>query len=736
VSLGKVSKILGIFKKGSKAASKLKGKRGGGKEGAWPPGTRIGVYGHSNSGKTVYFTVLNEECKIGRDLQLSITDDATAGEILSNYRSLWGVATEMGTGTMVDTRGEKKFPEPTTEDKILQFNAIIDAETKIPMITYDYAGKAISINETGEQKEKVIDFMINADGIMFFFDPKVLNAELESKAHISSFIGMLEKLAPLKRKLPVPISLVITKADILPGFQGETQTILVNPEDESWLSENFETFLDKVLSSNRVASDSAWAGTVRNLLVNLREFLKVVVGRTLNFQIFFTSCTGDTPEKIGADVGRSIYAPPGRIRPVGVKDPFYWMLNTIRRSKRIKGFKKFTKYVAMLSILWMILVSIPYLYNTVWLLPRTNHVEDSVLESAGGNFYNTTTKDRSRVKDAYRKYSQAWIIKTFFPKFANPSDRIRTSYEKFNLAEAVEELENTIVRFTAIVKDTSLWPKLNPSSKELIMSDELKKIDEELNGYHIGDENSELYKRSGRVLTYWDLFKNSILNPSDTAAWETIQQQVLQDQNLYASEISGAEKNLGQALMAGQKVTKQKVVAQKAGIEFDQVIENVNGNSDPEYRLGKAVRELRQIRGQLNPSLQGKEIAMIDRYLNQAKAFNERRKYNMKIQKLPDTDHIHLEAVKHGTDPVWGELSQYFEGDEISFWWQKGYDIHIAYDLLDFQCAWGKSASDRRVLDGDYAIFKLNGEIRFSNINKSISVRLSPDPRDLLPKLE
>ena len=728
-------KILGLFKKGSKAASKFKGKKGG-KDAAWPSGIKIGVYGHSNAGKTVFFTVLNEECKIGRDLQLSIADDATAGEILSNYRSLWGVATEMGTGTMVDTRGEKKFPEPTTDDKILQFTAILDGETKIPMVTYDYAGKAVSINETGEQKEKVIDFTLNADGIMFFFDPKVLAAELESKAHISSFINMLEKLAPLKKKLPVPISLVITKADILAGFKGDTQTILVNPEDENWLSENFDTFLDKVLSSNKVASDSAWAGSVRNLLVNLREFLKVVVGRTLNFQIFFTSSTGSTPEKIGADVGRSIYAPPSKIRPVGIKEPFYWMLNTIRRSKRIKGFKKFAKYAAMLSVIWMILVSIPYLYNTVWLLPRTTYIEDSVLQSANGNFYNTTTKDRSRVKDAYRKYSQAWMVRTFFPKFANPADRIRTSYEKFNLAEAVEELDKTIIRFTAVVKDTSLWPKLNPSDKELIMSEEHARIDEELNGFHIGDEDSELYKRSGRVLNYWNLFKQSIQNPTDTGAWATIQQQVLQDQNLYASEISNAEKGLGQALMTGQKVTKEKVVAQKAGIEFDQVIENVNGNSDPEYRLNKAVRELRQIRGQLNPSLQGKEIAMIDRYLNQARTFNERRKYTMKIQKLPGTDHVHVESVKNGADPVWGELSQYFEGDEITFYWQKDYDIHIAYDLLDFQCVWGKNASDRRVFDSEFAIFQLNGEISFSNINKSISVRLSPDPRDLLPKLE
>lgn len=728
-------KILGLFKKGSKAASKLSAKKGG-KGSAWPAGIKVGLYGHYNSGKTVYFTVLNEECKIGRDLQLSITDDATAGEILANYRNIWGVATEMGTGTMVDARGEQKFPEPTSEDKVLLFNAIIDGDTKLPVVTYDYGGKAISINEAGEQKAKVNDFMLNADGIMFLFDPKVLAAELETKAHVSSFIGLLEKLAPLKKKLNIPVSLVITKSDILPGFQGESQIVLVNPENESWLSEDFDTFLDKVLSSNKIASDSAWAGSVRNVLVNLREFLKVIVGRTLNFQVFFTSATGSTPEKIGTDVGRSIYAPPNRLRPIGIKEPFHWMLQTIRRARRINAYRKFSKYIMILSVIWMILVSIPYLFHTKWLLPRTTYIEDSVLESANGNFYNTTTKDRSKVKDAYRKYSQAWVVRTFFPKFSSPADRIRTRYEDFNLAEAVEELEKTITRFTAVVQDTSLWPKLNPSDKSLITTPEHTKIEDELNGYHIGEEGTELFKRSGRVLTYWDLFKTSILNPADTAQWETIRQQVMQDQGLYSAEISSAENKLGQALMAGQKVTQQKVVAQKAGIEFDQVIENVNGNSDPDYRLGKAIRELRNIRGQLNPNLQAKEIAMIDRYINNAKKFDERRKYTAKILKLPDDDHIHIEAVPHGEDPKWGEISQYFEGDEITFRWKKGYDIHIAYDLISDQCQWGNNASDRKVIDDDLAIFKLNGEIRFGNINKSITIRLTPDPRDLLPKLE
>ena len=107
----KFGKVFSVFKKGSKAASKRKGKgaaAAGGFE--WPSGVRIGLYGHDNSGKTVYFTVLNEECKVSKDLQISVTDGATAGEFLANYRRIWGVGTKTDIGTVVDLREEKKIP--------------------------------------------------------------------------------------------------------------------------------------------------------------------------------------------------------------------------------------------------------------------------------------------------------------------------------------------------------------------------------------------------------------------------------------------------------------------------------------------------------------------------------------------------------------------------------------------------------------------------------------------------
>ena len=103
-------KILKLFKKGAKAVPKGKDQAavGGGFE--WPSGMRIGVFGHTNSGKTVYFTVLNEECKVSKNLGLSVTDNITAGEFLANYRALWG----LGSSCLPPEHPRRRTGSPTS----------------------------------------------------------------------------------------------------------------------------------------------------------------------------------------------------------------------------------------------------------------------------------------------------------------------------------------------------------------------------------------------------------------------------------------------------------------------------------------------------------------------------------------------------------------------------------------------------------------------------------------------
>ncbi len=735
-----IGKIFKVFKKASKAVPKKKGGKGEEGKPAWPPGIKVGLFGHDNSGKTVYYTVLNEECKISKELQISVTDNATANEFLMNYRALWGLGMAQSSGTMVDLKGEKKFPKPTDSGKILQFTAILDQSKKLPIVAYDYDGKAVSISEASELSAKVFEYMSACDGILFFFDPKVLAAELQTQAHVASYVNMLERLAPLSSRLPIPIGLVITKADVLPGFTGENQTVLISANEEQFVSQEYDQFLEKILSANRILSNSTWAGTIRNIMVRLREFLRIVIGRTLDFQVFFVSNTGDKPEKIGTDVGRSIYAPPQKMRPSGVREPFYWLLKSIVRSRRISKFRKLAKYVAVLSLIWIVLFSLPFLLHFKYFLPRAASVEENILKNYNGNALNTSSAERDRIKRAYAGYEGKWLIRNFFPNFLIPAGKIKSAYMHFDEGKAVTKLDGLIMEFAGMLSDSARWPGVNPSNDSLVLSESHKELIAELNRLKGQDESSILYVRAGRVLNYWNLLTKYIVSRKDTVVSAQIAEQVNFDQS-GGREIDNAEKQLGAALIKVAKA-REKVVAVRADSkaaleEFETLKDRINENDDPAFRFKTAVRELEKIKGKLNPATDGSQIAMINRYLDEVKEWSKRQKFTYKIESVPDNGHLHIEVTKDGANPTWSVETQLFEGDEVQLEWKLGDDIYIAFDDLKFECQWGKVSSDRIALNkGQYTLFEMEGNLTFENIGKTITISFKPSLKEKLPKME
>jgi hypothetical protein len=732
------AKVFRIFKKGSKSAARRSGqKKTGGFE--WPSGLRIGVFGHSNVGKTVFFTVLNEECKVARDIQLSVTDNATAAEFLRNFRAIWGLGTTSEVGTVVDLYGEKKFPDPSRKDMVLQFNAILQGGTNLPVVSLDYPGSAVSISEPSELKDKITDFMTGCHGLLFFFDPKVLGAELETQSHVAAFVNMIERLAPLGVRLPIPIGLVITKADILDGFAGDDQVVLISADDENLLAESFEAFLERTLASGRVSSSPTWSASVRSVLTRLREFLKVVVGRTLDFQVFFISFTGSQPEKIGTDVGRSVYRPPERMSPIGVKEPFAWLVRSIVRNRRISRLRKVAKFVATLSIIWTVLYSLPFLFHFGYLLPKATRVEDNILEASQGNMYNTTSQERSRIVSEYGRYERSWTTKYLFPRFTAPAGRIRVKYSEFDLSEEIKRLDQVIGRFTSIVQDSSLWPKLNPSDTILIENEEHRKLALDLDQYHHGDSTTLLYKRSDRMIRYWNMFRNFIRHPGESDFYNTITEQVQFDTRTLANELSTPETALGQALTSNLRVRAarqvQKQVAQQAATEVSEIFERIDSNPDPIYRFGDAVTELRRLQRQLDPQMDAEALASVQRYLTAVEKYDQKRKYTYKVEAVPGQGHLHMEVTGDGKDPTWSEQSQIIEGFSYSLQWKAGDDIHLALDTLGAAEYWGKTASDKKILKEQYALLEMEGEVSFDNLRQKVSIRFSQNPVDDLPKL-
>ncbi len=725
----KLGKLFKFLKKGTKKA----GRKSEGRQAAqWPEGTRIGIFGHRNCGKTVYLTVLYHEGKVAKNIQISVTDNETSAEFLSNFRSIWGISPGAGAGTMVDQRGEREFPDPTVDDKFLQFNAILDRKKKIQVVTCDYGGEAVSISGESDQADKIKDFLASSEGILFFFDPKIMKAEMEIQARASAFVNMLERISPLKARLPIPVGLVITKADTLPGYQGEDQAILIDPEDEQFLSENFDLFLEKVLQ--RVAGDDQWTASVRNILVKLREFLRVVVGRTLDFQIFFTSNTGNRPEKIGADVGRSIYKPPEKIRPSGVKEPFYWILNAIERNGRLNMMRKVVKYAGIVSAIWIALYSIPFLYHFNLLLSKPARVEKSIVESVDNNLMSTSGDQRGEIYRAYNRYGRKWLVREFFPGYKVAADNLADLYYNFNVNKAVKKLDGIISNFAYVVNHRDNWPRYNPGKDSLIYDQNHRELLADLEKMHAGDEESLLFLRSDRVLGYWNLFAGFIKSGGDPAVVEEIGKQVDFDRN-NAENYSSSEEKLGEALLSLTADKKEEVQAVAGLDEYDRIKDKINNSSSPAYLLDQAVSELKKIRGKLSSSAHGKQISAIDSYINQANQWKRRRSYTCILETVPDMGHMHVEVTGSGQSPSWSRETQLPEGEEVTLKWKVGDDIHIAFDELKYPCTWGKKSSDKIVLQDRYALFHMEGEITFQNIGKTVTIRFKRGLKDRLPGL-
>ncbi|MBU0982680.1 MAG: hypothetical protein KKA42_02350, partial [candidate division Zixibacteria bacterium] len=458
------------------------------------------------------------------------------------------------------------------------------------------------------------------------------------------------------------------------------------------------------------------------------------------FQVFFVSSTGRPPEKIGTDVGRSLYRPPAKMSPIGVREPFYWLLNSITRNRSVSRVRTLAKYVAVISTIWCVAFSIPFLAHFMYLKPKATSVEDNILEPYKGNILNTTSDERAKVISAYSKYERSWMVRWLFPKWQSATMRAKSRFTNFDLSEEIKRLDQVTGRFTQIVNDSALWPQLNPADLTLIQNTEHETLLAGLNAFHQGDETSELYTRSDRVLQLWELFTAYITSKGDSTSYATIQEQVQFNRRTYDRDLSAAEKALGDALAARLQVQaekkQQKEIAKKAAVELDTYVKKINKNDSPAYRLGDAVAELRQLRKQLDPSVDGSSIAAINDYIDAADTWKKTRKYTFKVQSVPGQGHLHIEVTPKGQDPTWGELSQIIEGYDYSVNWKVGDNIHLALDTLGAPEEWGKTASARKILTGNYSLFNMDGEISFDNLGLKVSIEFSPPLAERLPELE
>ncbi len=360
-----IKKVFAAFKKKSKQAAEAdKGAAGAPFE---KDDNVVMVFGHSNAGKTVYFSVLYELLKGDSSYKLSPLDNETAAALIENFNLMRGKQLKIKEGRQIEVEGERKFPTMTSETRILKFGLDMSLRKGVKFYTVDYKGETLSIAEPGGLRKQFAKFFPHARAALFFIDASVIDTDVLLREQIAAFqtiIADLRDCAPAK----VPIGIVITKADFLDGYSPSNPVELIPANAAIFKGRSSQSFVKGLARVNRERFGEKWANTCERVTRQLGNLIDSMISYNLDFQFFFVSATGGLDKTPSGDV-----LPPRELAPAGVPQPLIWSFNRILFNKGKARWWRVTKWVMGLSLLWIAVVCLVnafHIYSTYDVLDR------------------------------------------------------------------------------------------------------------------------------------------------------------------------------------------------------------------------------------------------------------------------------------------------------------------------------------------------------------------------------
>jgi len=194
---------------------------------------------------------------------------------------------------------------------------------------------------------------------------------------------------------------------------------------------------------------------------------------------------------------------------------------------------------------------------------------------------------------------------------------------------------------------------------------------------------------------------------------------------------------LNEASLAGQQKTATRESVRQAGGEFEQLVTQINANTDQAYLIDKSVTKLRELKGvmQGNQARQG-DVERINTYLSQASYFTQSQKYSFTLTNCPDGHHVHILVKKRGRSGDWLIGKQLHKGRSDAITWRSGDHILIALDANDHggqDESWGANPGALKEIKSKAAIFEMNGDVTFPG-GETISFSFKQDLNEKLPK--
>ena len=429
--------FLRYFKKAAKLAGKAKrpGAPGEPAERIDRSIYRIGVFGHKGVGKTVFLTAVYAFSRDSSELQLLAMGE-TQAYLEGNFNLMKGKSGDRADSGKVEMR---RFPETTSAERKLAFSARFGKTVNVSLETRDYSGKELYIDSAEGIPQSLMDFYQLCDCVLFLVDPDAANDQVELTRRVTSFTRLIEQISDSRKKLNIPIGLVITKADELPGFKSSLQSILVGRGAGYIKGLRFNDFISGVGEQSYLADFPEWKNTLMAVLSRFQLLFDPLVRNTLDYQVFFISSTGGSPLDAGDGKGKMYEAPPKDFRPLGVNQPIIWALRRIAACRRARIFNAISKWLAFASLLVILMVFSLNIYNKMKI--------DSLVKSVA-----PLKLDRleaySSLAAAFNAYSDNFIVRLFFGNFRQASlekyntfagisgdDRLRGQFEQFNIAK-------------------------------------------------------------------------------------------------------------------------------------------------------------------------------------------------------------------------------------------------------------------------------------------------------------
>lgn len=404
----------------------------------------IGLYGLSKVGKTVFLSVLFREATLdawrsGR-FKLLTRHQETLREMVRNRELLEG-RSELG---------RPAFPPPTQVSRLFHFDAIVGKRRLFPFRTMDYKGEGLDWTRTSGSTE-TIEFLSSCHCLLFLYEPdeQMLDrggsdldvAEPERMRRIELFTTMIANLRKSDRKvkLNMPIGLLITKADLLEGFNSlsEEDTILLNRRLINAKFTDPQDFIAKVLQQPHIQNNGPWQRQVRRILTGLTLFWDEVLNSAPIFQVFFVSSTGGT-DTITNERGEQEVVPLPAFRPKGVLAPFHWVVDMLETRQRARAWHHFTiRWVLIPTLVLQVFLAGLHLWMHEIDLPRK---ENAIRNSPTGTTFDTEKK---------------WPYGVFFPGI----------HKRLVSMKAARTVENYLLELFA----RSARPQLDPPPTDKVM---------------------------------------------------------------------------------------------------------------------------------------------------------------------------------------------------------------------------------------------------------------------------